>query len=95
MSKMEKVMIIGGPGNISASTISDLLDWGYSPAIFTLPESPTEELKDRVKSFTLETGIIQVIWSLPLLHSPVREESILFQDLGQVNRCLFLVTARH
>ncbi len=38
---MKKVLLIGGPGNISTSTVSELLSKGFEVGIFTLPSSPS------------------------------------------------------
>lgn len=46
---MEKVLLLGGPGNISKSTIEELLaKEKFEVGIFTLPESDTLGFEDRV-----------------------------------------------
>jgi len=45
---MDRVLCIGGPGNISTSTIGELIRKNYQVGIFTLPESPTQDLEGRV-----------------------------------------------
>lgn len=48
---MNRVLIIGGPGNISSSTIEDLLKRGDCVGIFTLPGSNTEGLESQVEFY--------------------------------------------
>ena len=49
----KKVLFVGGAGNISTSTAQDLVRKNYKVGIFkrTLPESPAEELKRKVKFY--------------------------------------------
>jgi nucleoside-diphosphate-sugar epimerase len=46
-----KVLFIGGPGNISTSSVEELLARGYEVGILTLPESPTHGLENQVKFY--------------------------------------------
>jgi len=48
---MSKVLFIGGPGNISTSTVEELLNRNHEIAIFTLPESPDKGLGNKVKFY--------------------------------------------
>ncbi|MCX7842399.1 MAG: NAD-dependent epimerase/dehydratase family protein [Clostridia bacterium] len=40
---MDKVLFIGGPGNISTTTATSLMENGYKLGIFTLPGSPDDD----------------------------------------------------
>ena len=44
-------MFIGGPGNISTSTVQEIQERNHEVAIFTLPESPDKGMKKRVKFY--------------------------------------------
>lgn len=48
---MSRVLFIGGPGNISASAVEELLARGHEVGIFTLPGSPTQGLEGRVRFY--------------------------------------------
>jgi nucleoside-diphosphate-sugar epimerase len=48
---MSKVLLIGGPGNISTSTVEELLKLNWEVAIFTLPASPSGKLEGTVKFY--------------------------------------------
>jgi len=48
---MSRVLIIGGPGNISTSAIECLLERGHEVAILTLPQSPRLGLEQRVRFY--------------------------------------------
>ncbi len=48
---MQKVMVIGGPGNISSSTIQELVNKGFGVGLFSFPNSPFDEVDKRVKIF--------------------------------------------
>jgi nucleoside-diphosphate-sugar epimerase len=51
MGKRMKALLIGGPGNISASTVRALLDKGFEVGIFTLPDSPGLGLDGQVRFY--------------------------------------------
>jgi len=48
---MEKVLLIGGPGNISGSALNELLAKGFEVGIFTLPVGLKSDLIEKVKLF--------------------------------------------
>lgn len=48
---MEKVLLIGGPGNISTGTVSELMAKGFETGIFTLPASPAGGFEKSVKFY--------------------------------------------
>ena len=48
---MNRVMFIGGPGNISTSAVQEILGRNHEVAIFTLPESPDKGMKGKVKFY--------------------------------------------
>ncbi len=45
---MEKVLLLGGPGNLSTSTIEELLEKKKKVAVFTLPKSDGKDLEEKV-----------------------------------------------
>ncbi len=48
---MQRVMVIGGPGNISSSTIQNLVDKEFATGLFSYPSSPFDEVDLRVKIY--------------------------------------------
>lgn len=48
---MNRILFVGGPGNISTSAIRKVLDRNWKVGIFTLPASPAEGLETRVEFF--------------------------------------------
>ena len=48
---MKKALFIGGPGNISTSTVKELLEQNWEVGVFTLPESPDKGLEGKVRFF--------------------------------------------
>jgi len=48
---MKKIMVIGGPGNISSSTLDDLVSRGYSVGLFSRAGSRFDEVDPKVKVF--------------------------------------------
>jgi len=48
---MKKVLVIGGPGNISASTLTDFVGRGCSVGLFSRPDSRFAEVDARVSIF--------------------------------------------
>jgi nucleoside-diphosphate-sugar epimerase len=48
---MSKIMLIGGPGNISTSCVEQLLVRNHEVAVFTLPESPDLGLSGKLRFY--------------------------------------------
>jgi hypothetical protein len=48
---MSKILFIGGPGNISTSTVEELFYRKHEIAIFTLPESPNKGFEKSIKFY--------------------------------------------
>jgi nucleoside-diphosphate-sugar epimerase len=48
---MSKILFVGGPGNISESTVREVLKRNNEVGIFTLPESPDKGLKKNVRFY--------------------------------------------
>jgi nucleoside-diphosphate-sugar epimerase len=49
--KMSKILFIGGPGNISTSSVEELLARRHEVGIFTLPESPKRGLERKARFY--------------------------------------------
>lgn len=48
---MQKILVIGGPGNISSSTLQELVEKGYQTGLFSTPSSHFYEVDRRVRIF--------------------------------------------
>lgn len=48
---MKKVLVIGGPGNISASTLTDLVQQGHTVGLFSRADSRFDEVDPKVHVF--------------------------------------------
>ena len=53
---MKKALVIGGPGNISSSTLTELVSKGYKVGLFSRPNSRFDEVNPKVSIFPGERG---------------------------------------
>jgi nucleoside-diphosphate-sugar epimerase len=58
---MKKVLVIGGPGNISTSTLTDLVGRGDAVGLFSKPESRFEEVDPMVRIFPGERSDASIL----------------------------------
>jgi len=103
--KREKVLFVGGLGNISTSTAQDLVGKNYKVGIFkrTLPESPIERLEgkvqfyrgDRNKVNELEAAIADFKPDIVVdmvCYTPLQAEQIAGLIYGKVSQYIFTST---
>jgi len=100
----EKVLFVGGPGNISTSTAQDLVRNNYEVGIFTLPESPAQGLEQKVKFYRgdrnkvneLEAAIADFKADIVIdmvCFTPVQAQQIAGLIYGKVSQYIFTSTS--
>ncbi|MGE5558068.1 MAG: NAD-dependent epimerase/dehydratase family protein [Bacillota bacterium] len=99
----ERVLFIGGPGNISASAIGALLEIGCNVAVFTLPESAGGRLKGDVRFYTGDRNNIgglkaalddfkpEIILDF-VCFTPQQAQQVLNLTYGKVKQFIFVST---